>query len=442
MSIRLRLIVVLTLAACVLWLSAVLWIAGSTRAQVQRVLDARLAESANMVSSLISDQRIAVGTEGPVTVPMPATTDLSRQLSCQIWSLRGDLIGASSGAPDERMALAEGFSDTMIDGVPWRVFAVHNDDLGVRVMVGDRADVRGGLVAGVVRGLLWPAAVLFPLLAGLIWLCVGRGLAPLEQLAAHLRARRPGDLRPLPDAPAPREIRPVRRALDSLFQQLDHVRRRERDFTAFAAHELKTPLAGLRIQAQVARRAGDAATRDRALDAIALSVDRSDRMVRQLLDLAAIDSDWASPEALDPAALIAEIAQDTAPQARAAGVKLAVQARDLPPLRAPRVLVHSALRNLVENAIQHSPQGGTVTIDARHDAQGLTLTVSDQGPGIPPADLDRATDRFWRGGAGGQGSGLGLAIVAAAVDHLGGSLHLDPPDRGQVVRITLPLSPT
>jgi two-component system, OmpR family, sensor histidine kinase QseC len=441
MSIRLRLIVVLTLAAGLLWLSAVLWIAGSTRAQVERVLDARLAESANMVNSLISDERIAVGTDGSVKVPMPVT-DLSRQLSCQIWSLRGDLIGASSGAPDEQMALAEGFSDTMIEGVPWRVFAVHNDDLGVRVMVGDRADVRDGLVSGVVRGLLWPAAVLFPLLAGLIWLCVGRGLAPLEQLAAHLRARRPGDLRPLPAASTPREIRPVRRALNSLFQQLDHVRRTERDFTAFAAHELKTPLAGLRMQAQVARRASDAATRDRALDAIAVSVDRSDRMVRQLLDLAAIDSDAASPEALDPVVLIAEITQDIAPWARAAGVRLQVQAKDLPPLHAPRVLIHSALRNLVENAIQHSPQGGVVIVAAHHDAHSLTLTVSDQGPGIRPEDLGRATDRFWRGGASGQGSGLGLAIVAAAVDHLGGGLHLDPPQDGQSVRVFLPLRPT
>ncbi|WP_277024730.1 MULTISPECIES: ATP-binding protein [Paracoccus] len=439
MSIRLRLIVVLTLVTGVLWMSAVLWIAGSTRAQVERVLDARLAESANMVSSLISDRRIAVEAEGPARVPMPATADLSRQLSCQIWSLRGDLIGASQGAPDARMALTEGFSTTVIDGVPWRVYAVRNQQLGVRVIVGDRVDMRDGLVAGVVSRLLWPAAVLFPLLAGLIWLSVGRGLAPLAQLEAALRARRPDDLRPLPDARDPREIRPVRRALNRLFQQLDQIRRTERDFTAFAAHELKTPLAGLRIQAQVARRAADAATRDRALDAIAVSVDRSDRMVRQLLELAAIDHESAPSGPLDPAALIAEIVQDAQAQASAAQVRLVVRAEPLDPIHAPRVLMHSALRNLVENAIQHSPPGGQVTVMASRGASGLCLAVTDQGPGIAPEDRHRVTRRFWRGRAAtGQGSGLGLAIVAAAVAHLGARLDLDAPDGGQTVRITLP----
>lgn len=129
---------------------------------------------------------------------MPATTDLSRQLPCQIWSRPGAPNGASLGAPDGRMTLTEGGATTITAGVPWRVYAVRNQDL--RVMVGDRVDMRDGLVAGVVSRLLWPAAVLFPLLAGLIWLSVGRGLPPLE---AALRAQRPNDLRPPAGCPRP-----------------------------------------------------------------------------------------------------------------------------------------------------------------------------------------------------------------------------------------------
>lgn len=439
MSIRLRLFLILTLATSAIWLSAVLWINGSTRAQVERVLDARLAESANMVSSLISDRRIAVAGGPPATIPMPSDPDYARQLSCQIWSLRGDLVGASSGAPGTRLAAEEGFSTTRIDGVPWRVYAVHNQALGVRVMVGDRIQVRDRLVGDVVAGLLWPVAVIFPALALLIWISVGRGLAPLAQLEAALRARSPDDLRALPDTRDPREIRPVRRALNSLFARLDHVRRTERDFTAFAAHELKTPLAGLRMQAQIAQRATDPATRDRALAAIATSVDRSDRMVRQLLDLAAIDHEAAPAERIDPRALLAEIAQAADPQAVAARVYLVARADEVPALLTSRVLIHSALRNLVENAIQHSPPGGTVALTVVAQQDGLRFTVTDQGPGIAPEDRARVTERFWRGSrTTSQGSGLGLSIAAAAVARMGGSLCLGQAGCGQSIWIDLP----
>lgn len=440
MSIRLRLFLILTLTTSAIWLSAVLWINGSTRAQVERVLDARLAESANMVSSLISDQRIAVSGGTPPTISMPVDPDYSRQLSCQIWSLRGDLVGASSGAPGTQLAAEEGFSTTMIDGVPWRVYAVHNDTLGVRVMVGDRMQVRDRLVGGVVAGLLWPVAVIFPALAFLIWISVGRGLAPLAQLEAALRARSPDDLQPLPYTRDPREIRPVRRALNSLFGQLDHARRTERDFTAFAAHELKTPLAGLRMQAQIAQRTTDSATRDRALAAIATSVDRSDRMVRQLLDLAAIDHEATPAEQLDPAALLTEIAQGADMQAVAARVHLLTRSHDVQSFQAPRVLLHSALRNLVENAIQHSPPGGMITITASERGGVVRFAVTDQGQGIAPEDHARVTKRFWRGARPkAQGSGLGLSITAAAVGRMGGSLHFGQATHGHSIWIDLPL---
>ena len=450
MSIRLRLILVLTLATSAIWLSAALWINVSTRAQVERVLDARLAEAANMVSSLMADRRIALGDAAEqAAIALPKDTGYSRHLSCQIWSMQGDLLGASSGAPEDVLSTADGFTTKRINGEPWRVYAVVNPGAGVRVMVGDRMEVRDRLVGDVVQGLLWPLAVIFPALALLIWVSVGRGLAPLAHLESALRSRQPDDLRPLPETPDPREIRPVRRALNSLFRRLDDVRRTERDFTAFAAHELKTPLAGLRTHAQIARMATDPAVRDRALAAIATSVDRTDRMVRQLLDLTAIDQGAAPAERLELDALLADIVQRTEDQARARQVRLVTRADDLPPLHAPRILILSALRNLVENAIQHSPPGGTVSLTARRDGPGIRFTVRDQGPGIPPQDRDRVTDRFWRGsGREVHGSGLGLAIVAAAARHLGGRLDLggdqnggqDGDQNGQEVALTLPLS--
>lgn len=439
MSIRLRLILVLTLATGAIWLSAVLWINLSTRAQVEHVLDARLSEAATMVSSLLAEGQIA--TEDLATRASSGGRDgYSRQLSCQIWSLQGDLLGASTGAPQAVLARADGFTTTLIEGVPWRVYSVLNPAAGVRVMVGDRMAVRDSLVGDMVRGLLWPLAVIFPALALLIWVSVGRGLAPLAELEAALRTRRPDDLSPLPASDDPREIRPVRRALNSLFRRLDELRRTERDFTAFAAHELKTPLAGLRTHAQIARMAADPVVRDRALAAIATSVDRTDRMVRQLLDLTAIDQGAAPADRLDIPSLLSEIAHGAEDQARARDVRLKTRAADLASMTAPRILLHSALRNLVENAIGHSPRGGTVSLTATAEGGEALFRVCDEGPGIRPEDRDRATDRFWRGpGRDHHGSGLGLAIVAAAADRLGGRLVLGDGVGGQQVTLAVPL---
>ncbi|MCR8547825.1 ATP-binding protein [Salipiger sp. P9] len=444
-SIRLRLFLILALATGAVWLSAVVWIETSTRAEVERVLDARLAEAATMVSSLISDHRIALGQDGLATVPIPMgrAEGYSRQLSCQIWSLDdGGLVGRSDGAPDEQLtaADAEGYSRSVVAGEPWRVFTVINPDLGVRVMVGDSLAVRDRLVRDVIEGLLLPAAVILPLLGALIWISVARGLAPLDRLAETLRARDPSDLSPLPEGPSPQEIRPVRRALNALFARVAAARDVERDFTTYAAHELKTPLAGVRTQAQVMRMAPDAATRDAALRAIETSVDRTDRLVRQLLELAEVDRETPSHTATDLPALVAETVAELDMLARSRAVSLDC---DLPAERCTVALnpflLRAALRNVIENAINASPRAGQVRVALRRGPDGLRFDISDDGPGIAPDQRAHMVERFVRGPSG-SGSGLGLAIVASAVERLGGRLELGQRDSGgrHVVSLILP----
>ncbi|MCQ0092334.1 ATP-binding protein [Roseovarius sp. M141] len=442
MSLKVRLFLLLSAATGLVWLSAVLWIDHSTRGEVEKVLDARLREAATMVSSLISDRRIDVtaGSPGPLSLPTPDGTRYSRQLSCQIWSLEGGLLGRSEGAPSARLTSSTqtGFSQTMVDGELWRVYATVNPELGVRVMVGDAVEVRDRLVRDVMTGFAVPAAVVLPLLAALIWLSVGRGLKPLDRLAQGLRARNPQDLSPLPVGPAPREIRPVRRALNRLFAEVEAVRATERDFVAFAAHELKTPMAGLRMQAQIARIAEDEDTRRHALQTIEHSVDRTDRLVRQLLELAAVErhADTSAPADLN--ALITDVVRDLGAIAARHGVQINVTG-DGVTIRTVPYLVHAALRNVLENAIAASPEGGTVRICLERCADGVSISVQDQGPGIAPAQLGRITERFYRPpGARQGGSGLGLAIVASAVERLGGRMDLPPPaGAGQTVRLVL-----
>ncbi len=393
-----------------------------------------------MVSSLISDHRIAVAQAGDQMLPIPMSREASysKQLSCQIWSLDGRMVGRSDSAPDVELTHVanEGYSRSVIDGEPWRVYTLVNKELGVRVMVGDSLAVRDGLVRDVLAGLLFPAALVLPVLAVILWISVARGLAPLDQLANTLRIRSSSDLSPLPDGPAPREIKPVRRALNTLFSRVASARDVERNFTTYAAHELKTPLSGLRTQAQVMRLSDDPEVRDRALAAIERSVDRTDRMVRQLLELAAVERSEEDSEQTDLTFLMHETVADLRVLAKEREVTLETAAPDKAVwMRTSPFLLQAALRNVIENAIHASPRGARVTVIL----DGTTVVIRDEGEGIPPELLDRVQTRFTRGpGSGANGSGLGLSILASAMQRLNGEVKfVQGQDGGQTVELKL-----
>jgi two-component system sensor histidine kinase QseC len=434
-SISKRLFLILTLTTSLVWLSAVAWIFLSTRAEVEQVLDARLMEAGRMVSSLIVSQEIAVDPSQSLAIDLPARTHIpyERQLSCQIWSLQGTMIGRSEGAPDEKLSEhADGFSETVIDGERWRVYAITNAELGIRVLIGDSMQIRDRLVNDVIRGLLLPAVLILPVLALLIWLSVQRGLAPLRKIAGDLELRPASDLRPIEDNKAAKEIVPVLQSLNGLFARVTELRERERNFTAFAAHELRTPLAGLKTQAQVALASDDSAIRDQALQQIVLGVDRTGRLVRQLLDMAAI-------EALDPAGrsgevrpgtILKSLGQELADPARNVTVEVSPEL-DLMTLEIEPELFTLAARNLLENAVNHSPQDGVVRCRAAAAAEQGAIVIEDDGPGIPEDELPRITERFFRGRhKAAIGSGLGLAIVELALGRSGWRLQFRNRDAG------------
>ena len=291
-SLRARLFLILVAATGLIWLAAAAWIYLGTKAELERVLDTRLQEAARMVSSLVRD----AGASAPAAIA--ATPQVSadepggyeRQLSCQIWSLGGRLVAASTLAPAERLAgHAAGFSDSLINGELWRVYAIEDAAKDVRVLVGDRLGLRDRLVNDLVMGLVAPTLLMLPLFAALIWMSVGRGLSPLRSIASNLQQRAADDLTPLQTRVID-EVRPVTDALNGLFTRLDAARRHEREFTAFAAHELRTPLAGIRTQAQIAKAADTTQMRTAALDHIMQGVDRTARLISQLLALARLES--------------------------------------------------------------------------------------------------------------------------------------------------------
>ncbi len=434
-SIRARLFLILLLTTGVVWLSAIAWIYLDTRAQVERVLDARLSEAARMVSSLLTRQDVD-GRKGLDAGKAARNAEIAamhapyeRQLSCQIWAMDGGLVGRSEGAPAQPLTdSGAGFSVTQVNGETWRVYAVENRALGMRVLVGDNMRVRDRLIADVIRGLALPALLILPVLAGLIWLSLKRGLAPLSAMARSLAARPATDLSPLPDNDSPSEIRPMIRALNGLFARVAAARAHERDFTAFAAHELRTPIAGLKTQAQIALGHGDATVRDNALRQIITGVDRTSRLVRQLTDLTNTESGAFGRDGgeLDAGRTLQALADDIRqhhPKAAAITLDPGLSGLTLP---VNATLFMLAARNLLENAVLHAPPERPVVCWLRRDPHGASLVIDDDGPGIPADELPKARDRFFRGrNRTITGSGLGLAIADLALRRMKGGLHLE-----------------
>lgn len=446
-SISKRLFLILVLTTGLVWLSAVVWIFLSTRAEVERVLDARLMEAGRMVSSLIVSQEVTVNQAQTSVAELTARVHSSydRQLSCQIWSLQDVLIGRSEGAPDEKLSdHSDGFSETVIDGEEWRVYATTNADLGVRVLVGDNMRIRDRLVNDVIRGLLLPAMLILPVLAGLIWLSVRRGLAPLNNIARDLAQRHASDLRPIENVGTAKEIVPVLQSLNGLFARVAGLRERERNFTAFAAHELRTPLAGLKTQAQVALASDDHAIRDQALRQMMVGVDRTGRLVRQLLDMSAIEArEQAGRRGLmKPGKVLRSLATELADPTRQVTIEVFPDLDDIE-LEIEQEIFILAARNLIENAVNHSPSNAKVRCRTAREEEDGIVVIEDDGPGIPEDELPRVKERFFRGrNKAPVGSGLGLAIVELALGRSGWRFRLENRISGGVSAIIGHARPT
>ncbi len=424
-SMTVRLFLLLLVATAVVWASGIAWIYAGSKQELERVLDARLEEANRMVSSLIenADVRVSTGVSG-VRVGRHSTSIANRvksefELACQIWSINGELVGRSMHAPESALtASVSGFSNQEIAGTRWRVYAHEDHARGLRVLVADSIERREALVRGLVSGLAIPGVVVFFILSGLFWLALSKGLGPLHRLQHAVASRDPDEQAPIDIGETPREIRPVVDALNGLFSKVVSAREHERSVTAYAAHELRTPLAGLRTQVQVALAANDPDTRDKALKNAIVAVDRTTRMARQLLALAEIDADSErSPHTwINAGERLTAIANELASSGRTASLSVA------PDLFGVRILAnpdafHVAARNLSENALQHSPPGSAVRWTLLVRDGSLSIGVEDLGPGLDDDELALVTQRFYRGrNKTGIGSGLGLAIAKTALE--------------------------
>lgn len=349
------------------------------------------------------------------------------KLAFQAWRGDGQPLVHTASAPLLAPALqTPGFSDlTDLNGHKWRAFVLSDQANDRLIWVGERAAVRTDLVDRIIHHTLWPNVLGSLLLVAIVWVAIGIGLKPLSDLARTLRERSPGSLEPLTLAPLPAELEPMQAALNRMLAQVQELLRRERRFIADAAHEMRTPLAVLKVHAQNLMEAGNDAQKRKSLDYLVVGVDRTTRLVNQLLTIARLEPH--APIHLAPVniveALRDAIAQLT-PWVIGQGVDLSFEYQgNERTVETDLALLNIALQNLVSNAVKFSPPGGQVQVSLTFNEASLMLTVDDEGPGISLEQQSRLFERFFSQGNE-EGVGLGLAIVQAIAQRLQGHVHL------------------
>lgn len=426
--------------------------------EVEELFDARLAQNARLLEGLVGaplpeDERDALlasidkalqrsdETQSPVM-----RHPYESKLVFQAW--RGEtLVLRSAQAPLEPLtSRRNGFGSARLDDYDWRIFARSGPGSPLRILVAEREDVRGELVTGIALRTLMPDLLGLPVLGLLLWWAIGWGLRPLSQLAAQIRSRNPQTLQPLIMHPLPRELETIAGALNRLLERIRALRAREQQFIADAAHELRTPLAVLDLHAQNALASDNPGDRQEALDKLRDGVARATRVVSQLLTLARLEPEQEGEGLARDFDLLHEVRE-----ALAKLMPLAVEGRQELQLDADEAAdwrlemepgaIDTLMQNLVGNALQHSPTGALIRIVLAAGPDALTITVEDQGPGIPMDQREQVLQRFHRAGPG-AGAGLGLSIVDRLLQRHRGRLWLgDAPGGGLSVTVSLPRTP-
>ena len=334
----------------------------------------------------------------------------------QIWSHDGVLLARTEGAPSFPLAKdVAGFSDSQIGKYNWRVYTLIDEVHQVRYQVAQRDDVRSHLVQELAFGNILPDLLIYPISIIIIILSIRAALKPLKRTITDVKSRELENLKPINTQNVPREVKPLIDEINLLLARLEEAYAREKRFTADAAHELRTPLAALKTQAQVAKDAHDEKSHQRALDKITQCVDRCSRVVTQLLTLSNLRPNEPLKEiqTVDLSKLAQEIIAEIASDAVHKHIDISFNASATPAiLQGNATLLQVLMRNLIDNAIRYTPEQGQVHVSTKVEDKQIIFCVEDSGPGVPEELYTRIFDRFYRQlGNQASGSGLGLSIV-------------------------------
>ena len=409
MSLKQRLLAVVLTAVSLAWLGAAFITYLDARHELDELLDAHLAQASTLLIAQSAEELDDIKAEHA-----PLLHEYSRDIAFQLWDKHQQLRFHSVNAPAQPLTDTEqGFSTQVIDGVTWRVFSMWNNERDVLIHVAERMDMRQHLAKDITERLLLPLALTLPILAVLLWWLIGKSLSPLLRLTQALTRRSANNLSPI-TLQAPPEVAPLITRLNQLFSRISDLIEQERRFTADAAHELRTPIAGIQAQVQVAQAAQQAPERQNALNNALQGCQRATHLISQLLTLARLESYSQAQWVLcDLVSLSQQTLAELATQTHSQQYQLELCELSTPILvQGLPTLLQVLLRNVLDNAIRYTPTNTIIQVCVLQQQQQVIWQVADNGPGLAEADLANITQRFYRAlGTQASGSGLGLSIV-------------------------------
>lgn len=414
--------------------------------EANKLFDAKLAHSARVLMGLVDDALVdkeIVDHDQPIVIDVwKAGVDgrgddlvssqghaYETRLSFQVWDASGVLRLRSDNGPGQALGeQAPGFANRMINGELWRVFTLRSAN-GYWYQAGELDAIRDELAEDIARGTLMPLLLELPLVVLVVWLIVRWGFATLSEVTREIQARAADQLTPIDATRAPHEIASTVEAVNHLMARLSAALSHERRFTADAAHELRTPLAALQVHADNLRNADSPEQLRESAHGLGQGIVRMGRLVEQLLALSRLDpaATRSELETISLSAVVQQVLEEQAVTSVAREVELACDAPPQPLLvRGDELLLGLLVRNLVDNAVRYTPDGGQVSVRLGIDRGFAELVIDDSGPGIDVDARERVFERFHRElGTRQSGSGLGLSIVRQVADIHGASVTLD-----------------
>ena len=422
--------------------------------QINHVYDARLISDAHNLWSVIEDElddddayhktrRIDLTKDKQAAFNRVAASYADSQMF-RVWRDGILIIGSDHALSPKTVPMQPpGFTTVEDDkGAPWRIYSLALDDeKGMIVEMGEKMTLRKALVRHILVDLFLPLLMLLPLVGASLWVGITGGLATIRVLIEQIGRRNPEDLTAI-RLKLPSDLQPLQQSINQLLSNLQHSLTAEKRFADNAAHQLRTPLATIKLQLQMLQSASTPAEQKQLLLDLIASTERASRLVGQLLTAARINHQPLSLQQVSLMPLLAQILAEFGPLVKEKRLDLALEG-DSAELRADETLLRLLVGNLIDNAVKYTPSGGHILVQVATppDGSGTRLTITDNGPGIPPEARALVFERFYRvAGATAEGTGLGLAIVGEIVSRLNGRIALsdNPAGRGLQVEITLP----
>lgn len=420
----------------------------SATREINNIYDAQLINDANVLWTLLEHE-----VEKPGPRKSKQVNDIDLEMGNQLamnedaddyaeahmfraWKDGQISVFSSTAFPQTVPVQRAGFTNIQYDGEDWRVYALPIPRTTIVMEVGEKLELRKTLVSNILLNLSFPLVVLFPLLALLIWFGIQSGLSAIHGLVRQIRSRSPDDLSNIPIGALPRDLFPLGRSINQLLNKLDRSLTAERRFADHAAHQLRTPQAGVRLLIQMLAAAETEDERAAILGDLLASNDKAMHLIEQLLRAARVSYQPVEMKNVPLYQTVAAVIAELGNIINLKKLDVSLRGDTDAQVNADEPLLRLMVNNLIDNAIKYTPAGGTIEVMIEAEAQNWRLSIADSGPGIATQHRDAVFQRFYRVDTPQvEGSGLGLAIVSDIISRLSASIALNVPDSGRGLRV-------